>query len=68
MAVNFGRNQFNVGQGEWEMVTFNGKRRLAFPLVTTACAYTKLNDCFFAKLRGAEIEVLQEQGDFGEKY
>ena len=63
-AVNFGGNQFKVGQSEWEMVTFSEKNHWVFPLGPTACAYSKLNE-YFAKLRGLEIEVLQVQGDFG---
>ena len=38
---------------------------LGISLVPTACDYTKL-DCYFGKLRKAEIEVMQMKGDFGE--
>ena len=46
-AVNLGRNQFKVGQSEWEMVAFNGKNRWVIPLVQTACTYTKLDERFW---------------------
>ena len=46
------------------MMTFNEKRHWVFPLVPTACAYTKLNE-YFGKLRSPEIEAPQLQGDFG---
>ena len=64
ITVRFGIDQFKVGQSEWGMVTFNGKRHLVFPLDPTSCAYSKLNE-YFGKLRNSKIEVLQLQGDFG---
>ena len=36
-----------------------------FPLVPTACAYTKLND-FFWQIKQGKIEVAQTQVDFGD--
>ena len=63
LTVNFGIAQFKVGQSEWRTMTFNGKHRLVFPLVPTACAYAKSNE-YFGKLRGLAIEGLQLQGDF----
>ena len=65
-TVNFGCNQFKVGQSAWKTMTFNGKNRWVFPLVPTACAYAKLGE-YFGKLRGSVIEVPQAQGDFGGK-
>ena len=65
LAVNFGGERFQVGQGEWEEMTFNDKHRWVFPLAPTACAYTKLDD-YFRKMQKHQIEVLQTQGDFSE--
>ena len=65
--VNSKRRQVNVGESEWEMVTFSEKRRWASRIVPTVCSYSKLNGCF-AKLRGSEIERLQSHGDFGGVY
>ena len=62
--VCFGCDRFQVGQGEWEMMTFNEKHHWVFPLAPTACAYNIL-DGYLWKLRKAEIEVMQTQGDFG---
>ena len=62
LTVNFGSHQLNVGQSEWEMMTFNEKNHWVLPLVPTACAYAKLNE-YFAKLRGLEIEVPQVHCD-----
>ena len=53
------------GQCEWGIMIFNGKHRWVFPLAPTDCDYAKLDE-YFGKLRKAEIEVLQMQGDFGE--
>ena len=65
LAVDFGSEQFQVGQGEWEGTTFNDKHHWVFPLVPTACAYKKLDD-YFRKMQKHQIEVLQTQGDFSE--
>ena len=62
--VCFGCDRFNVGHGEWKMMTFNEENRWVFPLVPTSCAYAKL-DGYFGKLRKSEIHALQIQGDFG---
>ena len=67
ITVRFGRDQFNVGQIEWEMMTFNAKHRWGAPLVPTARAYSKLNE-YFGKLQCSEIEVSQAQGEFGGKF
>ena len=48
------------------MMTFSGKHNTVFHLAPTACAYSKLDE-YFGKLRKAEIEALQTQGDFGVK-
>ena len=63
VAVCFGIGRFKVGQGECEMMTSDENHHLVFPLVTTACDYTKLDE-YFGELRKAEIEVMQTQGDF----
>ena len=63
--VNFGGDKFKGGQGAWDMVAFNEKRRWVFPLVQTACSYDKLNG-YFGKLRNSQMGVLQTQGRFGE--
>ena len=60
VSVLFGSDRFEVGQGEWGVMTFNEKRHWVFPLAPTACAYTKLDE-YFGELRKAEIEVLQAQ-------
>ena len=49
------------------MMTYNEKNRWVFPLVQTACAYTKVNDCF-RKMKQGEIEVSHVQGDFGDHF
>ena len=64
ITSNFGGNQRNADQSEWEMMTFNAKYHCVFSLVPTSCAYTKLNE-YFGKLRGSKIESLQVQGDYG---
>merc|ERR1712112_198106 len=64
ITVVFGSDHFRVGQGELEMMTYNGKHHLVIPLVPTDCAYTKLND-YFWEMQKEQIEVLQVQGDFG---
>ena len=46
ITVVFGSDHFRVGQGELEMMTYNGKHHWVFPLVPTAGAYAKLNDYF----------------------
>ena len=63
IAVCFGSDRFQARQGEWEMMTSNGKHRWVFPLVPTDCAYAKLDE-YFGKLRKAAIGDLQTQGDF----
>ena len=63
LTVDFGSERFQVGQGEWEAMTFNDKHRWVFPLVPNACAYAKL-ERYFRKMQAREIEVLQTQGDF----
>ena len=55
--VCLGVERFKVGQGEWGMMTFIEKRHWVFPPVSTACAYSKLDE-YFGKLRKAEIEAL----------
>ena len=65
LSVNFGGERFQVGQGEWEGMTFNDKHRWVFPLVPTACAYAKLGD-YFRKMQKRQIEAPQAQGDFSE--
>ena len=52
ITVVFGSDHFMVGQGELEMVTYNEKHHWVFPLVPTACAYTKLNDCMYMEILG----------------
>ena len=64
LAVDFGGERFQVGQGEWEAMTFNDKHRWVFPLVPNACAYAKLDD-YFRKMQKGQMEVLQTQADFG---
>ena len=46
------------------MMTFNEKNRGVLPLVPKSRDYNKSNG-YLGKLRGAEIEVTQAQGDFG---
>ena len=53
IAVVFGSNQFRVGQGKSEMMTYNEKHHWVFPLVPTACAYAKLNGYFLENEAGA---------------
>ena len=65
LAVDFGCERFQVGQGEWEGVTFNDKHHWVFPLVPNACAYAKLDD-YFRKMQKNQVEVLQTQADFSE--
>ena len=62
--VDFGRDQFKVGQGEWVIMTFNEKHHWVFPLTPTSFSYTKLNGRF-GKLQKSEMEVLKMCGDFG---
>ena len=57
VRVCFGSDRFNVGQGEWEMMTFSEKRHWVLPLVPTAYDYAQLGE-YFGKLQEAEIEVL----------
>ena len=57
VVVCFGSDRFNVGQGEWEMMTFSEKRHWVLPLVPTAYDYAQLGE-YFGKLQEAEIEVL----------
>ena len=64
ITVVFGSDHFSVGQGELEMVTYNGKHRWVFPLVPTAGAYAK-QDEYFWKMQKARIIVLQVQGVLG---
>ena len=63
LAVDLGSDRFQVGQGEWEAMTFNDKHRWVFPLVPNACAFAKL-DQYFRKMQAKEIDVLHTQGDF----
>ena len=56
ITFRFGRDQFKDGHREWETMTFNGKRHLAFPLVPTARSYANLNG-YFGKLQSSKIEV-----------
>ena len=65
-TVDFGRGRFQVGQGEWEAMTFNDKHRLVFPLVPNARAYAKSDGYFFRKIQNKQIDALQTQGDFAE--
>ena len=65
ITVVFGSNRFRVGQGESVMMTYNEKHHWVFPLVPTACAYTKLNDYFWEN-KQEQIEVLQVRGDLGD--
>ena len=64
ITVVFGSDHFAVGQGGLEMMTYNEEHHWVFPLVPTACAYTKLND-YFWKIQKKQIEISQVQGDFG---
>ena len=64
ISVVFGGDHFRVGQGELEMMTYNGKHHCVLHLVPTACAYAKLND-YFRKMQKGQIEVLKAQGDCG---
>ena len=65
IGICIGSDRFQVGQGEWIMVTFNGERRRVFPLVPTACPCKK-SDGYFGKLPNAKITYLQAQVDFGD--
>ena len=65
IAVSLGGDQFKVGQGEWDMMTFKEKKHCVFPPAPTSCAYTKLNE-YFGKLQNSELGVLKTQGGFGE--
>ena len=65
VRVFFGRNRFHVGQGEWEMMTFNEKHRCVFPLAPTACDYAKLDE-YFREMQNEQIVALQVQGNFGD--
>ena len=67
LAVNFGGNQFKIGQSEWGTMTFNEKHHWVFSLAPTACSYAKLNE-YFGKFRVAEIEVLLSHGGFWRKF
>ena len=55
LTVGFGGNRFQVGQGEWEAMTFNDKHRWVFPLAPNACAYTKSEQYF----RKCKPEILR---------
>ena len=57
VAVCFAGDRFEVGQGEWEMMTSNGENHWVFPPAPTAFGYAKLGD-YFGKLRKSEIEAL----------
>ena len=46
LTVDFGSERFQVGQGEWEAMTFNDKHHWVFPLVPNARAYKKLEQYF----------------------
>ena len=52
ITVVFGCDHFRAGKGELEMMTYNEKHHWVFPLVPTACAYTKLNDYFRKMQKG----------------
>ena len=62
--VCFGSDRYKVGQGEWEMMTFNENHHWVFHPIPTDCACAKLDE-YFGKLRKAEIGALQMKGDFG---
>ena len=64
-AVNFGGNHSNIGQSEWEMMTFNEEHRCVFPLVPNACDCAKLNE-YFWKIGGCVNRSSASAGDFGE--
>ena len=53
ITVEFGSDHFRVGQGELEMMTYNGKHHWLFPLAPTSCAYAKL-DGYFWKIQKIE--------------
>ena len=61
IAVVFGSDQFRVGQGESEMMTYNEKHHWVIPLVPTACAYAKLDDYFW------KIKVRTNRGFAGSR-
>ena len=67
ITVEFGRNQFTVGMGELEMMTYNEKHHFVFPLVPTDCSYDKLGK-YFEKLQKSQISAMREQGDFGRPF
>ena len=52
IAVVSESDHFRAGQGELEMMTYNEKHHWVFPLVRTACDYTKLNDYFWKMQKG----------------
>ena len=60
----FGIDRFKVGHCECEMMAFNEKHHWVFPLAPTACDYSKFDE-YLGKLREAEIDVTQTQGDLG---
>ena len=64
ITVEFGSDHFRAGQGEFEMMTYNGQHRWVFPLVPTACDYAKQDD-YFGKFQKSQISALQAQGNFG---
>ena len=64
ITVVFGIGHFMVGQGELEMMTYNGERHWVFPLVPTAFEYAKL-DGYFWKMQKSQIVVLKAQAHFG---
>ena len=53
IALVFGSNQFRIGQWGSEMMTYNGKHRWVFHLVSTACAFDKLDDYFSGSAKSA---------------
>ena len=53
ITVVFGSDHFRDGQGELEMVTYNGERRCVLPLVPTACAFGKLDGYFLENAKSA---------------
>ena len=56
--VCVGSDRFKVGQGEWEMMTFNETHRWIFPW-SQLIALTLNWMSILGELRKAEIEVLQ---------
>ena len=49
ITVGFGKREFHIGHGEWQVVTRNEKID-GYPLVPTARGYAKLGE-YFAKLK-----------------